>query len=100
MEHEKVRKALQAMERITTKPWTIERSAIYRLEERLTPEDREKYPIRSDIDIEAYVLCAAAAAKKYCISDSNAKIIRNLKRLLVAIFAGVFAYLFLMTLKT
>ncbi|XP_063990570.1 fatty acyl-CoA reductase 1-like [Diachasmimorpha longicaudata] len=92
-EYDKVRKALQAMEKITTKPLTIERSAYRRLEERLTPEDREKYPIFCDIDLEAYIMCAAASAKKNCINESNAQFIGNLKKILLTLFLAFLVYL-------
>jgi len=49
---------------------------VYLLQERLTEEEKDVFPIVAEIDIESYVLCAAAATRKYCVNEDNFKIIR------------------------
>lgn len=54
----------------------MERNRVYLLQERLTKEDQDVFPIVPEIDIESYVLCAAAATRKYCVNEDNLKIIK------------------------
>lgn len=85
-EHEKVRSALGALEPIASRSWSIERKRIYQLQEHLTLQDVDTYPICSEIDVESYALCAAASARKYCVNEGSVKIVKNFKRLFIALF--------------
>ncbi|KAL0128923.1 hypothetical protein PUN28_003947 [Cardiocondyla obscurior] len=75
-EYDRVRNALQPLKSISTRPWIAERNRVYLLEKRLTAEEQDIFPIAPKIDIESYVLCAAASTRKYCVNEDNLKIIR------------------------
>ncbi|XP_071637183.1 fatty acyl-CoA reductase 1 [Temnothorax longispinosus] len=75
-EYDRVRNALQPLKSISTRPWPAERNRVYLLQERLTKEEQDVFPIVPEIDIESYVLCAAAATRKYCVNEDNIKSIR------------------------
>ncbi|XP_011694136.1 PREDICTED: fatty acyl-CoA reductase 2-like [Wasmannia auropunctata] len=75
-EYDRVRNALQPLKSISSRPWPAERNRVYLLQERLTGEERDIFPIVAEIDIESYVLCAAAATRKYCVNEDNLKIMR------------------------
>lgn len=49
---------------------------MYLLQKRLTKEEQDVFAIVPEIDIESYVLCAAAAIRKYCVNEDNVKIMR------------------------
>ncbi|XP_043277813.1 fatty acyl-CoA reductase 1-like [Venturia canescens] len=93
-EHEKVRKALGSLEPIASRSWSVERKRIYQLQERLTLQDKDAYPISSEIDLESYALCAAASARKYCVNEDSIKIVKNFKLLFVALFVILVLYYF------
>lgn len=92
-EYERAHKALQSLEEVTSKPWLDDRTRIYQLEKRLSLKDRENYPICCDIDLEEYVLCVAASAKKNCIDKADLKIIKTFKRLFIIIIISIVLFL-------
>lgn len=71
-EYDRVRNALQSLKSISSRPWSAERNRVYRLQERLVSmKEHDAFPVTAKIDIEAYVLCAAAASRKYCVKEDN-----------------------------
>lgn len=56
---------------------------MYQLQSRLTEEEREAFPVTAEIDIEAYILCVAAATRKYCVNEDNFKVIKIVRTLLL-----------------
>ena len=94
-EHVRIRKALRSLESVASKPWSVERNHVKQLHERLSPQDQETFPLVADIDIESYVLCAAAATRKYCADETNIKIIKGFTRTLLFIIFVMFVYTFL-----
>jgi len=68
-EYERVRNALRSLQSISSKPWSVERNRVQKLQERLTADDRKLFPMMAEVDLESYVLCAAAASRKYCVQD-------------------------------
>ncbi|XP_020300295.1 fatty acyl-CoA reductase 1-like [Pseudomyrmex gracilis] len=71
-EYDRVRNALQSLKSISSRPWSAERNRVYRLQERLaSTKEHNAFPVTAKIDIEAYVLCAAAASRKYCVKEDN-----------------------------
>ncbi|KAL6256982.1 hypothetical protein P5V15_011918 [Pogonomyrmex californicus] len=79
-EYSRVRNALQSLKSISSRPWSAERNRVYLLQERLSEEEREVFPIIPEIDIESYVLCAAAASRKYCVNEENLNVITMMNR--------------------
>ncbi|XP_015440355.1 PREDICTED: putative fatty acyl-CoA reductase CG5065 [Dufourea novaeangliae] len=75
-EHRKVRNALRSLESISWRSWSAERNHVYQLQQRLTPEDQDAFPVATEIDIESYVLCAAAAARKHCVDEANISLVK------------------------
>ncbi|XP_018312319.1 fatty acyl-CoA reductase 1 [Mycetomoellerius zeteki] len=75
-EYDRVRNALQPLKSISSRPWPVERNRVYLLKERLTNEERDVFPIVEEIDIESYVLCVAAATRKYCVNEDALNIIK------------------------
>ncbi|XP_050449985.1 putative fatty acyl-CoA reductase CG5065 [Cataglyphis hispanica] len=75
-EYERVRNALQSLKPISSRMWSVKRNRVYLLQKRLTEADRDVFPVTAEVDIEAYLLCAAAAAQKSCVNEDNLKIIR------------------------
>ncbi|KAJ8669565.1 hypothetical protein QAD02_000824 [Eretmocerus hayati] len=74
-EYERIRQGLRDFEALTCRKLTVQRQKIDLLFDKLSTKDRDTFPIRTDFDIEAYILCAAASTKKYCSDESNLKII-------------------------
>ncbi|KYN23055.1 hypothetical protein ALC57_04839 [Trachymyrmex cornetzi] len=76
-EYDRVRNALQPLKSISSRSWPVERNRVYLLKERLTNEERDVFPIVEEIDIESYVLCVAAATRKYCcVNEDTLNIIK------------------------
>lgn len=75
-EYDRVRNALQPLKSISSRSWPVERNRVYLLKERLMKEERDVFPIIEEIDIESYVLCAAAATRKYCVNEDTLNIIK------------------------
>lgn len=69
---------------------------MYLLQQRLTPEDQDAFPVATEIDIESYVLCAAATAKKHCVDEANIRIVKIFRLVFyfIAAAALLFAFLF------
>ncbi|XP_033349424.1 fatty acyl-CoA reductase 1-like [Bombus vosnesenskii] len=87
-EHRRVRNALRSLESISSRPWSVERNRVYLLQQRLTPEDQDAFPVSTEIDVESYVLCAAAAAKKYCVDESNISLVKIFRLLFFFLIAA------------
>lgn len=69
---------------------------MYQLQDRLTQEEREAFPVTAEIDIETYILCVANAVRKHCVSEDNLKFMKIVRTFLLfapAIF--VVAYIVL-----
>ncbi|XP_072746016.1 fatty acyl-CoA reductase 1 [Anoplolepis gracilipes] len=93
-EYKRVRNALQALKPISSRSWSVERNRVYLLQQRLTAADQDVFPVTAEIDIEAYLLCAAAATQKSCVNEDNLKIIRIINLfLLYAPVVFVVAYI-------
>lgn len=75
-EHQRVRNILKDFASITLRPVVVVRQEIKDLQQRLAAQDLELFPLRADIDIEAYILCAAASTRKFCVDEDNLKIVR------------------------
>ncbi|KYM77681.1 Fatty acyl-CoA reductase 2 [Atta colombica] len=75
-EYDRVRNALQPLKSISSRSWPVERNHVYLLKERLMKEERDVFPIIEEIDIESYVLCVAAATRKYCVNEDTLNIIK------------------------
>lgn len=96
-EQRRVRNALRSLESISSRPWSVERNRMYSLQHRLTPEDQDAFPVAMEIDVESYVLCTAAAARKYCVDESNISLVKIFRLLFffliaTALFCAVFFY--------
>lgn len=74
-EHERVRKILKDFEIMTLRTLAVQRRRIEEIQKTLSSEDQEIFPLNTDIDIEAYILCSAAATKKYCIDENDLHIV-------------------------
>lgn len=83
VEHERVRNALRSLEPISSRRWSVERNRVYLLQQHLAAADRDVFPVIAEVDIEAYLLCAAAATQKSCVSEDNLKIIRIIHQFLL-----------------
>lgn len=75
---------LRSIEPVLSRTWLGDQNNVRKLHDQLSPEDQEEFFVRTDIDIEAYVLCSAASVKKLCINDDNGKIITIFKFLVIA----------------
>ncbi|CAK9809482.1 Putative fatty acyl-CoA reductase CG5065 [Anthophora quadrimaculata] len=95
-EQQRVRNALRSLESISSRPWSAERNRVYLLQQRLTPEDQDAFPVATEIDIESYVMCTAAAAKKYCVDESNISLVKIFRLLFFFLIVAVlfFAFVF------
>ncbi|XP_076179355.1 putative fatty acyl-CoA reductase CG5065 [Ptiloglossa arizonensis] len=93
-EHERVRNALRSLESISSRSWSAERNRVYLLQRRLAPEDQDAFPVTADIDIESYVLCAAAATRKYCVEEGNVELVRIFRSLFCFLLAAAFVCVF------
>ncbi|XP_033321076.1 fatty acyl-CoA reductase 1 [Megalopta genalis] len=88
-EHERVRNALRSLESISSRPWSAERNRVYLLQQRLVEEDQDAFPVATEIDIESYVLCTAAAAKKHCVDETNVWLVKIFRLLFLLVAAAV-----------
>ncbi|XP_017767768.1 PREDICTED: fatty acyl-CoA reductase 2-like [Eufriesea mexicana] len=93
-EYHRVRNALRSLESISSRPWSVERNRVYLLQQRLTPEDQDAFPVATEIDIESYVLCAAAAAKKYCVNESNISLVKIFRLLFFFLIAAALFFVY------
>ncbi|XP_076303242.1 fatty acyl-CoA reductase 1 [Lasioglossum baleicum] len=91
-EHERVRNALRSLESISSRPWSAERNRVYLLQQRLAEEDQDAFPVASEIDIESYVLCTAAAAKKHCVDETNIWLVKIFRLLFLLVTSTVLLY--------
>lgn len=82
-EYERVRNALRSLKPISSRRWSVERNRVYLLQQRLTAADQDVFPVTAELDIEAYLLCAAAAIQKSCVNEDNLKIIRIIHQFLL-----------------
>ncbi|KOC59944.1 Putative fatty acyl-CoA reductase [Habropoda laboriosa] len=87
-EQQRVRNALRSLESISSRPWSAERNRVYLVQQRLTPEDQDAFPVATEIDVESYVLCTAAAAKKYCVDESNISLVKIFRLLFFFLIAA------------
>ncbi|XP_031838817.1 putative fatty acyl-CoA reductase CG5065 [Nomia melanderi] len=87
-EHERVRNALRSLESISSRPWSAERNRVYLLQQRLTREDQDAFPVATEIDIESYVLCTAASARKHCVDQTNIWLVKIFRLLFLFVFAA------------
>ncbi|XP_043511773.1 fatty acyl-CoA reductase 1-like isoform X2 [Frieseomelitta varia] len=87
-EHRRVRNALRSVESISSRRWSVERNRVYQLQQRLTAEDQDTFPVSTEIDVESYVLCAAAAAKKYCVDEGNIRLVKIFRLLFFFLIAA------------
>ncbi|CAL7945482.1 unnamed protein product [Xylocopa violacea] len=94
-EHRRVRNALRSLESISSRPWSVERNRVYLLHQRLAPLDQDAFPVVTEIDIESYVLCAAAAAKKHCVDESNIRLVKIFRLLFFFLVAAALFCTFL-----
>ncbi|XP_043799987.1 putative fatty acyl-CoA reductase CG5065 [Apis laboriosa] len=76
VEYQRVRDALRSLEVISSRVWSVERNRVYLVQQRLATEDQDIFPVSTEIDVESYALCAAAAAKKYCVDEGNISLIK------------------------
>ncbi|XP_043259557.1 fatty acyl-CoA reductase 1-like [Colletes gigas] len=93
-EHERVRNALRSLESISSRPWSAERNRVHLLQRRLSPEDQDAFPVTAEIDIESYILCTAAATKKYCTDETNVKLVRIFRQLFFFVVAAALLYVY------
>lgn len=93
-EYERVRRLLTDFEPMTTKKLNVDRRKISDLMKLLSEEDREAFPMRAEFDVEAYILCAAAATRRYCINIANVKIVELLMPTFFAIFILAVSYFY------
>jgi hypothetical protein len=77
---------------VTFKALTVQRENIFNLQNLLSSEDNELFPVRVDMDIEAYILCSAAATRKYCVDYNNLRIVRFFTPTLLTLFLLLFSY--------
>ncbi|CAD1476242.1 unnamed protein product, partial [Heterotrigona itama] len=87
-EHWRVRNALRSVESISSRRWSVERNRVYLLQQRLTAEDQDTFPVSTEIDVESYVLCTAAAAKKYCVDEGNIRLVKIFRLLFFFLIAA------------
>lgn len=86
------------MKPISTRPWPAERSRVRLLQEHIAEEEREAFPIIADIDVEAYILCAAAGTRKYCVNEDNLKIM-NKARVFLLLAPAILALVYIVFLS-
>ncbi|XP_029161412.1 fatty acyl-CoA reductase wat-like [Nylanderia fulva] len=84
-EYERVRNALRSLKPISSRPWSVDRNRVYLLQQRLAAADRDVFPVTAEVDIEAYLLCAAATTQKSCVNEDNLKIIRIIHLFLLCV---------------
>ncbi|XP_034196364.2 putative fatty acyl-CoA reductase CG5065 [Osmia lignaria lignaria] len=93
-EQRRVRNALRSLESISSRSWSAERNRLYLLHQRLSSEEQDAFPVAAEIDVESYVLCATAAARKYCVDDSNIGIVKIFRLLFFLSIAVAFLSMF------
>ncbi|XP_076749014.1 putative fatty acyl-CoA reductase CG5065 [Xylocopa sonorina] len=94
-EYRRVRNALGSLESISSRPWSVERNRVYLLQQRFAPLDQDAFPVVTEIDIESYVLCAAAAAKKHCVDETNIRLVKIFRLLFFSLFVAALFCTFL-----
>ncbi|XP_046737730.1 putative fatty acyl-CoA reductase CG5065 [Diprion similis] len=92
-EYQYVRSVLETMEPVLSKSWTCDHRAIKALKDRMTATDQEDFYVQTEIDLESYVLCSGAMAKKLCMNEANLRLIRNFKIIAMLGFLAVFYFL-------
>ncbi|EZA56657.1 hypothetical protein DMN91_000510 [Ooceraea biroi] len=100
-EYDRVRNALRSLQSVSSRPWPVERNRVHQLHRRLTEDEREAFPVTAEIDIESYVLCAAAATRKYCVQEDDLRFVKIIR--LFFLFAPamlVVAYIALCSWRT
>ncbi|XP_025603064.2 putative fatty acyl-CoA reductase CG5065 [Athalia rosae] len=85
-DHLRIRTALQALDPVLSRSWPTDQKSLTELNNRMSPEDQEEFFVTPEIDLETYVLCAAAGVKKLC-PNNNAKIVNMFKFVLCAALA-------------
>ena len=62
---------------------------MYLVQQRLATEDQDIFPVSTEIDVDSYALCAAAAAKKYCVDEGNISLIKIFRLLFLLLIAAL-----------
>jgi len=52
---------------------------VQQLQKRLTADDQEMFPLTARVDVESYVLCAAAATRKYCVQENDLRFMKIIR---------------------
>lgn len=78
-EYERVRNALLSLKSVSSRSWPTERNRVYFLQRRLTADEQDAFPVIAEMDIEAYVLCIAAATQKYCVNEDILNIMKTIR---------------------
>nr|XP_012218750.1 PREDICTED: LOW QUALITY PROTEIN: fatty acyl-CoA reductase 1-like [Linepithema humile] len=93
-EYDKVRNALLSLKSISSRSWSTERNRVYLLQKRLTAKEQDAFPVIVEMDIEAYVLCVAAATQKHCVNEDILTLTKTIRLFfLIAPAVLVFAYI-------
>lgn len=71
----RVRKLLRSFEPKTHEKLTVERRKAAELHRRMHPEDQDAFPLTPEIDLEAYLLCSAATARRFCVDEASMKVV-------------------------
>ncbi|XP_016920910.2 putative fatty acyl-CoA reductase CG5065 isoform X1 [Apis cerana] len=89
VQYQRVRDALRSVESISSRVWSVERNRVYLVQQRLATEDQDIFPVSTEIDVDSYALCAAAAAKKYCVDEGNISLIKIFRLLFLLLIAAL-----------
>ncbi|XP_046415818.1 putative fatty acyl-CoA reductase CG5065 [Neodiprion fabricii] len=92
-EYQHMRSVLETLEPVLSKSWTSDQRKVRALNDRMTAMDREDFYVRTEIDLESYVLCSSAMATKLCMNKANLTLIRNFK---IAAMLGLAAVLYIL----
>ena len=93
-EHVDMRQMLDDIEVICNRRLSVQREKMKKIQKRLNSSDQELFSVNANVDIEAYILCAAAATRKYCTNENNLKVINAFKSTLILFIVGVLSYYF------
>ncbi|XP_058792190.1 putative fatty acyl-CoA reductase CG5065 [Phymastichus coffea] len=93
-EHRRVRKLLSDFEPMTTRAVNVNRRKMFDLIKLYSPEEKEAFPVRAEFDVEAYLLCAAAATRRYCVNEANLKFIQFFMPAFFAIMVLAVSYFY------
>lgn len=88
----RVRSILRAFEPRTHQKLTVERRKAAELHRRMSPDEQEAFPLHPDIDLEAYILCAAATARRFCVDEANLRVVFFFFPTIWALVLAFFAY--------